>query len=102
MGLPRAKRLAFAVAVIGNDFVPFIGAGTGDEGHNRFSIAHVKNFVRNAGFDENEIARLIFDHVLQAWAELVADTSFDNVEHDFKIDVDMRPGDATRWDGRDI
>ena len=56
----------------------------------------------NTGFDVNEIAGFVFQDLLQASAEFVADFSFHDVKDDLKTDVDVGGGDTTRRDRRDI
>src|SRR5437868_6330374 len=97
-----AQGLATLFAVIRNDVIPFVGRGARDEGNDWFSVAHVEDFMWDAGFDENEIAGFVFQHLFASIAEFVTHFSFDDVENYFEIDVDVRVSDAARRNSRDI
>ncbi len=86
-------QLALLIAIVRNDVVPFLGGGTRNKGDDRFGFAHVEDFVRNAGFDVNEIAGFVLDHLFQAGAEFVTHSSFDDVKDHLKIDMNVRVGD---------
>ena len=68
----------------------------------RFGIAHVENFVRYAGFDVNEIAGFVFDRLLAALPEFVANFSFDDVKDYFEANMNMRIRNAARRNSGDI
>src|SRR3954468_8346015 len=87
---------------IGNDLVPFVGARARDDGDDRFGVAQVEHFVWNAGCDEDEITGVVVDALGQPLPVLVADAALEDVEHDFEIHVDVRPGDAARRDRRHV
>jgi hypothetical protein len=46
--------------------------------------------MRHTGFNVNEIACLVFDHLLAAVAELVAHFSFNDVKDYFETNMNMR------------
>src|SRR5438874_644092 len=85
----EARLSARLPAIISSNVVPLVGGRARDECHDRFGVAHIKDFVRHAGFDVNEIARLIFQNFPAAVAEFVADLAFDDVEDYFEADVNM-------------
>ena len=58
--------------------------------------------MRDAGLDEDEIARAVLDDLRQAVAVLVAHAPFENVEHHLEADVNVRVCDAARRNRRDI
>ena len=68
-------------AIVGNDLVPLCGGGTRDKGDDWFGVAHVENLVRDAGFDVNEIAGFVFQHLLEPGTEFVADIPFHDVQN---------------------
>src|ERR1700676_1553702 len=65
-------------------------------------MAHVENFVRHAGFNVNEIAGFVFQHLLASVSELVADFSFDDVKDHFEVDVNVGVSDTARRNGGDV
>jgi hypothetical protein len=89
-------------SVVRNNLVPLVGGRASDECDHRFGIAHVEYFMRHAGFDVDEIARLVFDHLFQAWSEFVPHFSFDDIEDHFEADMNVRVGDAARRNSGDI
>src|ERR1700730_12232323 len=93
---------ALLIAVVRNNIIPFVGRGAGDEGHDRFRVAHVEDFVRHARFDVDEIAGLVLQRLLEPGSELVAHFSFDDIKDDLEADMNMGIGDATRRYGGDI
>ena len=97
-----SARLCRLIAIVGNNVVPFGGGGAGDEGDDRFGIAHVEDFVGHAGFDVDEIAGLVLQHLLEPGSEFVAHFSFDDVKDQLEADVNMGCGDATGRDCRDV
>ena len=58
--------------------------------------------MRDTGFDVNEIAGFVLDHLLEAGAEFVAHCSFDDVKDHFEIDMNVRVRNAARRDSGDI
>jgi len=91
---PAATDLSGPISVVGDNIIPLFSGRAGDERDDRFGVAHVKDFVRHARFDVNEIAGFIFQHFSAAIAEFVPHFSFDDVKDYFEIDVDVRAGDA--------
>src|SRR5437764_768110 len=91
-----------SAAIVRNDVLPLVGGGAGDEGDYRFGVAHVENFVRHAGFDVDEIAGFVLQHLLESGSEFVADFSFEDVKDELEADVNMGCGDATRRNRRDV
>ena len=52
--------------------------------------------MRHARFDENEIAGLVFQHLLATISEFMAHFSIDDVKDHFKVDMDVGVGDPAR------
>src|ERR1051326_1767772 len=90
------------LAIVWNNVVPLVRRRAGDKRDDRFGFAHVKDLMGHTRLDINEIAGLIFEHLLQAGPELVPDFSFENIENQFEPDMNMRVRDASRRDRRDI
>src|SRR6187401_3601124 len=90
-----SARLCRLIAIVGNNVVPFGGGGAGDEGNDRFGIAHVEDFVGHAGFDVDEIAYFVLQHLLEPGSEFVADFSFEDIKDHFETDMNMGIRDAT-------
>src|SRR6266545_367059 len=88
--------------MVGNNVVPLVSGGAGDERDDRFGIAPVEYFVGHAWFDVNKIAGLVVDLLFEAVPEFVANFSFDDVEDHFEIDMDVRSRDAARRNGGDV
>jgi hypothetical protein len=91
-----------SAAIVRNDVIPLVGAGAGDEGDYRFGVTHVEDFMRHAGFDVDEIAGFVLQHLLESGSEFVADFSFEDVKDELEADVNMGCGDATRRNRRDV
>ena len=94
--------LALRFAVVGNDIIPLSSGRAGDKGHDRFGVAHVEDFMRHAGFDVNEIAGFVFQHLLEPGSEFVAHFSFEDIKDQLEADVNMGIRDATRRDRGDV
>ena len=94
-----SSRLA---AIVWDNVVPLSGGGARDKGNNRFGVAQIEDFVRDARFDVNEVAGFVFQDLFQARAEFVANFSFDDVQDDLKADMNVGSGDASRRNRRDI
>src|SRR5207248_9879522 len=90
------------VPIARNDIVPLVGGGAGDEGDYRFGVAHVEDFVRHAGFDVDEIAGFVLQHLFESGSEFVAHFSFDNVKDELEADVNVGCGDGARRNGSDV
>ena len=93
---------AWSVAIVGDYLVPLVGRRACDEGDDRFGVAHVEDFMRYTRFDVNEIAGFVFDGLLSAGAEFVADFSFYDVKDHFEIDMNMGVRNAAGRDGGDV
>src|SRR5262249_17875562 len=61
-----------------------------DDGDDRLGVADVEHFVRDARLDEDEVARLVLDHVAKGLAVLVAHAPLKDVQHHFESDMDVR------------
>jgi hypothetical protein len=65
--LPSTPALRlFRVPVVVDDVIPFVRAGATDNGYYLLRGAHIEHFMRYAGLDEDEVARLVFDHLAAA------------------------------------
>lgn len=90
------------VSVVRDDIVPFVRRRAGDEGHDRLRVAHIEDFMRDPGLDVNEIARLVFQDLLESGAEFVPDFPFENVKDHLEPDVNVGVSDTGRRDRGDI
>src|SRR3954467_5062681 len=98
----RNRRVSARLSpIVWNDIVPLVSGRSGDESDDRFGVAHVEHFVRHAGLDVNEIARLVLQDLFQARPELMPDFSFEDVEDQLEANVDMRVSHAPRRNRRD-
>src|SRR6185437_7433332 len=70
----------------------------GDQG----LVADVVDLVRNARLDEDEIARFVFNRLLQALAVGVPHTTLDDEEHHLEAVVNVGVGDAPGRHRRDV
>src|SRR5438270_1525112 len=97
-----ALPLSRLTAIVRNNVVPLVSGGAGDEGDDRLGIAHVEDFVGHAGFDINEVASFVFQHLFESTSEFVADFSFEDVKDELEADMNMGGGDATGRDRCDV
>src|SRR5207248_834641 len=81
---------ALPLAIVGDYPIPLVGAGAGDDGDHRVRVADVEHLVGYAGFDEDEVAGLVLDALLEPGTVLVPDAALQDVEHHFESVVDVR------------
>ncbi len=60
------------------------------------------HFVRDPWLDEEKVTGAVVDDLLEVFTIVVADIAFQDVKHQFKVDVNVSSGDRARRNGRDV
>ena len=75
-GLFKVPEYFTFFAVIGNDLIPFFGAGSRHKCDHGIGVAHIEDFVRHALFDVDEVAGFVFKYFFELMAKFVTDPAF--------------------------
>ena len=87
---------------VGDNIVPLVRGGTRDKGDDWFGVTHVEHFVRDIRLDVNKIAGLVFDDLFEPGSEFVPHLALENVEDEFKSNMDVRVSHAAGRDRGDV
>lgn len=101
-GSEQSLQSGFLIAIVRNNFVPLLRGRAGDEGDDRFGLAHIKDFVGDARFDVDEIAGFIFQDLLEAATELMPHFALYYIEDELEADMDVGFGYSAGRDGGDV
>src|SRR5262245_57178891 len=75
-----------------DDVFPLAGVRARHHRDHRLRRAQIAHFVRDARFNEDEVARYVVHLVLEGRTVLVADHAFEDVQHHFEIHMNVCEG----------